>query len=1362
MLNSAQTRLDEIRIVSSAVQVAVSNLMRHVSSLQQKHTDAQEWVRDVVLEQTPVVEGCKEAVAQLSKISVRRDVLQSKLLAAILPQAEEYQRRTNHSSSATPLLRDLVDESALERATSRAHEILQQLKYNESQLHDPVQKIDASSGDLVAKVKEQDSEPDSQLQDSMERLMEDIETMAETVSSDSEHVSMLVPSSKALSLVSKRALVHTQELLPALSEAATKLARLYRQLCERRNAAGRSAARRLQAVSAIEAALAGVNQQLAALEIDAEGMASFDMLGALARLPYIYGSVLIESVRRREWDVDVKQYSSALAEGLAVLRDEEERRRKKWRRSLADAVRTGDLLERAVAVEVSLRGDDQHWPLVERRDIDDYIAVLRTLQGMESIARDLTRIRGELERPAAQPGKRVQAFKRDSVHGALLGRSAMLLPADNEVIRSLRDEKSKLEEKLKSSESRVRKLEDIVHRQSDMSRHASGNTFQAPNSYKAEARTSTPPIGPPFSPLPRVEAPSRRSSVSSRRFSVTQGAEEKALAQRIVALEAELAAEREQGAQRASGAQKEAEAMATRIDEAESTNKDLMGNLDAQKREFDDERRLLEENARSLEARLEEVVGELDRLVGSRERERAESDDKARVLEEELRKVEEDNGNLRLELRVERANAQQLLERAVHAEERLRGTSSDYEMLEKTVQRLQDQIRERTEDEAEQQKSLIAAHRLLLPNQPAPAEFGRLVDAIQLLAERTSSHLRDVEDALATTRADNEALQNSINQLEATSSAMREKYDVELEKVFELREALAGEKEKASLLEAEVAQGRYDVNELRAKLAEGETGTESMKERMAQEEAKNIGLSAELAAMQAEITMYEQELRNRQDRINGINKASEALAAHLRRRTDRAKDISHRLYSFSDRINRLMETLGFLISYQDGAMIIQRAPKTMTASGTIATDAAAAATAPPQDRSLSSSPKWTRRLGDSIEHLHVLWAEADDAEDEGRRYAAFIDAVGRMDMDAVCEAITKRVKDVEHVARKWQKEARSYRDRAHRFQSDAHDKIAFRAFKEGDLALFLPTRNQATRPWAAFNVGAPHYFLREQDAHKLRAREWLLARITRVEERVVDLSRAMQQRPRSSVPRDAQSVGGGGASSHDDDGGSASFVDDENPFELSDGLRWYLLDAAEEKPGAPSTPGLAKSTVASANVDAKGSVRVKKTGGFGGFGGGGATSTLSKSLDSRRSSSNSKKDGQGQGQGQGQQAAGGGGGGSDVQSPRPSSSSTTAAADVNAATAATGSSHFPTLAQQPVQGSFLPARSNNQLATAAAAAAVVDNNPRELAVKASEFGGGHPSAAGASYHHHHHHHHDQNHDNNHELQQEVRRHLWGS
>jgi autophagy-related protein 11 len=122
---------------------------------------------------------------------------------------------------------------------------------------------------------------------------------------------------------------------------------------------------------------------------------------------------------------------------------------------------------------------------------------------------------------------------------------------------------------------------------------------------------------------------------------------------------------------------------------------------------------------------------------------------------------------------------------------------------------------------------------------------------------------------------------------------------------------------------------------------------------------------------------------------------------------------------------------------------------------------------------------------------------------------------------------------------------------------------------------------------------------------------------------VVDLSRSLTNGPRSQTDR--RSI-----NTEASDGTSTRSVDDENPFELSDGLRWYMIDAFEEKPGAPTTPGLAKSTVAATNVDVKGSFGLTKEGrkaknssssGNAAM----ATKTLSRSLDSRRSSSGSKK-----------------------------------------------------------------------------------------------------------------------------------------
>lgn len=160
-----------------------------------------------------------------------------------------------------------------------------------------------------------------------------------------------------------------------------------------------------------------------------------------------------------------------------------------------------------------------------------------------------------------------------------------------------------------------------------------------------------------------------------------------------------------------------------------------------------------------------------------------------------------------------------------------------------------------------------------------------------------------------------------------------------------------------------------------------------------------------------------------------------------------------------------------------------------------------------------------------------------------------------MDYDIFRDSVCKRFLDVEQLARKLQREVRGYRERAHFQEMLSRSKIAFQNFKPGDLALFLPTRdqNREPNPWAAFNVGAPHYFLKQKSEFRLKEREWLVARISKIEERVVDRAKVSDSL--------AFSKGKGKPSSSS----SKESEYNDNPFDLSDGLRWHLLDAVEER-----------------------------------------------------------------------------------------------------------------------------------------------------------------------------------------------------
>ncbi|GAA5928432.1 uncharacterized protein JCM15063_003877 [Sporobolomyces koalae] len=105
------------------------------------------------------------------------------------------------------------------------------------------------------------------------------------------------------------------------------------------------------------------------------------------------------------------------------------------------------------------------------------------------------------------------------------------------------------------------------------------------------------------------------------------------------------------------------------------------------------------------------------------------------------------------------------------------------------------------------------------------------------------------------------------------------------------------------------------------------------------------------------------------------------------------------------------------------------------------------------------------------------------------------------------EAIRNKMDGLTMLTKKWVKEAKAYRERAHRAASGSNDKIAFRHFTKGDLALFLPTRNSAVPVWAAFNVSFPHHFLSPTGviAEQMKTREWIVARIVTLSETIVDV-----------------------------------------------------------------------------------------------------------------------------------------------------------------------------------------------------------------------------------------------------------------
>jgi autophagy-related protein 11 len=1179
--------LDEEAVIARSLGVAVASLQQHIKSGEKKYNSVVTWADDVLREQEEHVHGWEHNLDSLGSVPARPEF--ARFLNPVKHVSPVARRSSQHGDTAT--LQLFVDLAKTRKAASSAKDIMEDLTERLNGLQAKLEDATKQTDELLQAVDQVNNDTRSYIEAESEvaQLRTEIEIVVNKISSDFEHVQSLPRTSQSAVQASKMALLHTRNHLPNLSEYCQEMNELVERARERRQQVALSALEHMQTLSSIESRLSQLYAGIETFGMPDEDQQSFAVLTLVGRIPSVYGQLLVESVRRREWVAKMKRDSSTLQEEMATYQEEEEKRRKKWIRSVEDVVNMDALQSsRVLGIELSMQNEGGSWPMVTREELQDYLNTLLLVYGEGTVAEEMELAIKDLDKPTRKQIKHAKAFKNGSMHEAAFGDTSLMLRGD-EQYKSLRDVNGRLEDELKGQKSRVRKLEDLLHRSTQMSR---GSTDMF--SPQSISRNLTPPLA--SSPQPSGEL-SRNGSIKHRRLSSTaQGIEEKKLARRVVDLEAELHVAKEEAKSRKSS---DAEAM-KQVEEAVSTKKDLMENMEAQQKEFADERRNLEAELREAKAKLEEAETGIERLMESRDDERSSIDGKVANLKDEIARYRQDAAGHATRAANEH-DARNNLERKLELESSARAS------LEEQLQKMKTEQEERREAETYYFERLSTAHAQLSPNAKAPNGIAGLAVALEEISRRSATHAKDLADVVASAKSENQTLQANNEAQKSEIAKAKDEQTKSEDRARQLQDRLSAEEAKAVSLNQQLEDEQDQLKTLRNKFAEGETGSEVLRQRVAEEEAKVVKLSSQLAESQSHANRLDIELTRLQKQQQAAQASAEAYLERLEKRAGRAKEISQKLYSQHARFNRLLERLGLAISYQDDIMVIERASK-LGASTITDQGRASMITSPPPTRKSSNAD-------DTMELSILRWADAQSAEEETRQYANFLENINRFNVDTFVEAVVKRVRDFEYTARKYNKEqkeavkrAEAYKDRAQRLRSEANTKIAVRDFKEGDMALFLPTRGQAKGAWAAFNIGCPHYFLAEREGMRLGSRDFIVARISKVEQKVVDLSKTL---PQNSA--DGRSI--------DETSETPSFIND-NPFELSDGLTWWMVHATEERgPGAaPTTPGLGKSTVAAANVDARGSIKLKRT-----SKGDDASKHLNKSLDSRRSSSTSKK-----------------------------------------------------------------------------------------------------------------------------------------
>lgn len=1174
-------------VMIKCLDAAVVNLEHSVKQIEPKYAELKKWV-------APALEEHMRLATSWDKcLSVARTVPISAAMVKFMT-GKDIKRKQG-------TLDDLIELDTAKKAGSLA-------ATSERRFSDKTQSLDKAANAMYRGLEQLISDFDSLVGRSVltrsgeaDQLLEDIEAVAQKFHTDAQIVQEFSTRQRDLSQASRMAQNQTERLIPTLKRRAKEMDDMVHYATQARNAIATDSLRLMRSITGITSLHSNVKSQMTIVNQSEEDMTTFDYLRLIHQLPYMYASFVSEAIRRREWTEKIKADSSTLANEMALFQDEEAKRRRRWHKMVGGTYGPDEFGANILGLEVNLLGEEETWPNMSKADLEEFLDHLRRKGAEADMIEEVTKVVQELNSPTKQQSKRLKAFKNGSVHEAALGRSGLMIRGDDELLRSLQEDKSKLENKVKTAESRVRRLEDLLHR-SHASRPSLGSLFGH------ERNDST------YS----LQSPTVPSSDDHRRSAAGNELQQ----QRIQQLESELAAEKE----RSAGLEKELSDRTTQhndmkgqMEEVNSTKKDLLGNMEALKREFMEERKSLEEEIKLLKARIEDNEDEMEHFGESREHEKATYDERVAILEQEiyrLRKEQQDEmlksqgqvAFLRNDVRLQRERNDVLEKKVATATEENKALSRDVHAAQ------------------EASKTQIAAlrdlHDQLCPEDDAAADVAELIEALLSRAAQVVSSLRITENDMSVLKADFDQSQEHVKSLKSELAGAQERLAAEEDSAQRLRESLSEEKARVAALEKDVEDSRSQLDQLRAQLSDGETGSESLRKRLDEEERRLTAANEELAMKQSQIGSLMEELAMSKEKQHKSQEKVADLTRRLDARTDRAKDLTQRLYAQNDRLCRLLERLGFAVTREGSSMTIQKIPRSERVSLSQTQHANDSFDAGQASAARRSTTPGSRALADSADLELLYWTNSTEEDDEAEKYEAFLNKLGSFDMDLVAETVYRRVKDIEHMARKLQRDARAYREKARALQKEAHEKIAYKHFKEGDLALFLPTRNQASGAWAAFNVGFPHYFLREQDSHRLRSREWLVARISRIEERVVDLSKTVQKQ-----------------APEPDAGNEEQKEEDDNPFQLSDGLRWYMIDAHEDKAGAPSTPGLGKSTIAANNVEARADMHMHGRGHGHGHGQGGgrdkATSVhsiegaskaaLTKSLESRRSSSNSKK-----------------------------------------------------------------------------------------------------------------------------------------
>jgi DNA repair exonuclease SbcCD ATPase subunit len=281
-------------------------------------------------------------------------------------------------------------------------------------------------------------------------IVEDVEAIVGKIQTDTDYVGSLDDTTQSAKTSRRVQEKHEREFFPPIESNLRELNGLIRGKLQEISSTKTELLKALKEISQIQYRASMLRPDLSQLAANINAAEEARVVVAKAvDMPYLYGVMLIELCRRNLWVAETKELAAETAESMATRKHDEEARRHKWHKHYGDIDVFRKIRGDAADIDVAFTPSRQTLPAISKADVVEYMATLDRL-GLEQERSELQREFQGMVMSQAPPKS------SGSSHDSPVGHGGISVFKNGSVI------KTDQSEKIRSYESRIRRLEDLL------------------------------------------------------------------------------------------------------------------------------------------------------------------------------------------------------------------------------------------------------------------------------------------------------------------------------------------------------------------------------------------------------------------------------------------------------------------------------------------------------------------------------------------------------------------------------------------------------------------------------------------------------------------------------------------------------------------------------------------------------------------------------------------------------------------------------------------------------------------------------------------------------------------------------------